>query len=191
MALVYISCPSCRTILKRTVKQVNVVAKNSGHWSCRSCANAKNNTARARPIGATRTSSKGYVVEKTNEGWRLQHRVTMERELGRKLSSSELVHHKNEAKTENEPANLELSDWSTHTRTHHTGAKRSALAKENIRLGITKRAGTKMSTEKAEQARALVFGGATQASVAKLFNASPMTISRAVRGESWKNGIAE
>lgn len=47
-----------------------------------------------------------------------EHRLVMEEKLGRKLLSSEIVHHVNECKRDNEPDNLELTTRSEHARMH-------------------------------------------------------------------------
>jgi hypothetical protein len=78
-------------------------------------------------------SARGYVVEKTESGWIFQHRLVMERHIGRELAEDELVHHKNEVKTDNRIENLELTTWAEHTKEHHTGAKRTGVALENLR----------------------------------------------------------
>jgi len=61
-------------------------------------------------------SSHGYVKIKMPEhpfsdanGWVYEHRIVMERKIGRYLLPEEIVHHKNEIKTDNSPDNLALA----------------------------------------------------------------------------------
>jgi hypothetical protein len=42
-------------------------------------------------IGDTRTSPNGYHYTRTSEGWILTHRITAERKLGRRLTSTERI----------------------------------------------------------------------------------------------------
>lgn len=66
----------------------------------------------AKPIGSTRSAGNGYITEKAEDGrWVMQHRLVMERHLGRALRRSEHVHHKNGVRDENTIDNLEL--WVT------------------------------------------------------------------------------
>ena len=82
---------------------------------------------RAKPLGSTRihTSRQGlvYRMVKTKERrpcWEYEHRVVMERFLGRKLSGSEHVHHLDGNTLNNIESNLRLFNDGDHTRHHHT-----------------------------------------------------------------------
>jgi len=186
-----IICPTCKKMFVRTTKQVNAVIRRSGKWVCKQCSNIAKNQHRARPVGETRFDSKGYVIEKTPSGWVRQHRLVMETVLGRKLLADELVHHKDENKANNSPENLEIEQWREHTIHHHAGGKRTGVALVNIRKGVAQRSTTKLNHDLVKKIKQLIAGGRTQLSIAKEFGVSPMTISRAVRGESFKHGIGE
>jgi len=48
----------------------------------------------------------------------MEHRYLMEKKLGRKLHKDEVVHHKNEIKTDNSDSNLEIIWRGPHTSFH-------------------------------------------------------------------------
>lgn len=66
--------------------------------------------------GGRKLNKQGYIVILTDERggcrnrnkYRLEHRVVMEKHLGRPLEKYEAVHHKNGIKTDNRLINLEL-----------------------------------------------------------------------------------
>jgi hypothetical protein len=64
-----------------------------------------------------------------------EHRLVMAMKLGRPLSRSEAVHHRNGLKADNRPENLEALDGSTHKMEHKAIlAELRALRAENERL---------------------------------------------------------
>lgn len=83
------------------------------------------NHHRFMPPGSSRTERKTaggvfYRYIKMADGtWRAEHRIVMERILGRPLKTKELVHHKNGNGLDNRPANLELVDRGHHNGIHH------------------------------------------------------------------------
>lgn len=64
--------------------------------------------------------------------WVYEHRLVMERELGRELLPGENVHHLNGDRFDNEPSNLEL--WSTSQPHGQRVADKVSWAKELLRL---------------------------------------------------------
>lgn len=68
----------------------------------------------------------GYYVIKGNGKTIFLHRMIMEHELGRKLTSDDIVHHVDGDRKNNNPENLSLETRSTHMK-HHCEERRNPI----------------------------------------------------------------
>jgi len=80
--------------------------------------------------GGRITASDGYIYLKISEhpnsnsaGYISEHRIVMEKKLGRKLLSEEVVHHIDGGRTNNNANNLMLFDNSNEHLKHHRESK--------------------------------------------------------------------
>lgn len=71
------------------------------------------------PIGTRRQGKRGYVRIKTENGWKLEHRLVAENAAGRQLESDEHVHHEDGVRSNNDDTNLEVLTCAEHGREHH------------------------------------------------------------------------
>ncbi len=78
------------------------------HYRRRKRLGAVGERGRLRARIGSGVSAKGYRIVRIDGQEYKEHRLVMERVLGRPLSANENVHHKDGDKPNNEPANLEL-----------------------------------------------------------------------------------
>ena len=75
-----------------------------------------------------------YITENGKRRAIREHRLVMERHLGKKLSPEEVVHHRNGQRDDNAINNLEVTTWDAHTMGHHKGSVRTDSQKRSLEV---------------------------------------------------------
>lgn len=113
-------CKQCGKEFYVSLYQARDIARNSGTFCSVLC---KNNSLRLSGPGARFKRPDGYIVvyypahpDSGKRNMVLEHRLVMERVLGRRLLRTEQVNHINHVRDDNRPENLELISPSDHSR---------------------------------------------------------------------------
>jgi hypothetical protein len=104
------------------------------------------------------------------------HRLRMEHKLGRKLTSRELVHHRNEDRYDNRLSNLRVVTARQHARLHHVSEQLSGENNHQAKLSI-------------RQVRAIRRSRRSCRELGRLYSVSYTLISRIRNRVRWRHTL--
>jgi hypothetical protein len=116
-----------------------------------------------------------------------EHRIVMEKKLGRPLTFNEVIHHKNGDKKCNEEWNLELMSRSAHSSLHMKGRKLPEGTRDKFRkywAGRPKYYLAKFTYSDVQKMKALRERGLTYRKIAAQFNVDHVTILNILNGKT-------
>jgi hypothetical protein len=120
-----------------------------------------------------------------------EHRLIMERFLGRKLSSNEVVHHKDGNKRNNDINNLEVMSRSKHSKLHAPiiaiPKTPAGLLRLKLRMQGVKSPGAVLNDELVQLILSSNYKNMSSRKVAKEFKVAHTTIARIRSGKNWSH----
>ena len=135
----FISKETYKSIGEKNSKTLKVLFKgrttNTGRTHFKK--GVSNNVGSNNPMwnGGKYKTQEGYIKIKQkahpfadNQGYVLEHRLIIEKNIGRIINKNELVHHKNGIKSDNRISNLEIISRGVHTTLHCKGKKTGKFA---------------------------------------------------------------